>query len=60
MASSLFIDISACGVGDVYAKRVQPGLHGQQGTVSIPRWILDGNYHSLDSQRIYALFSAYT
>lgn len=46
MASSLFIDISACGVVDVWIESIQPGLCGQQGEVIPTRWIPDGNYHS--------------
>lgn len=46
MASSLFIDISACGILDVWIESIQPGLCGQQGKVNTTRWIPDGNYHS--------------
>lgn len=31
----LFIDI--IGVLDVYTESIQPGLHGQQGTITMPR-----------------------
>lgn len=46
MASSLFIDISACGVVDVWIESIQPGMCGQQGKVIPTRWMPDGNYHS--------------
>lgn len=55
MASSLFIDISACGVLDASTQSARLALHGQQGMVTTPR-IPDGNSSSSRTSLMDSLF----